>query len=50
MPTECALCNEEREEGSEHKMTSNPEEEPIWVCTDCEKKLLRAVDDEVSGG
>ena len=50
MPTECAICNEQREEGSEHQVSSDPNEPPVWVCTDCEKQLLRGVDDEVSGG
>ena len=50
MPTECGICNEERKEGSEHQVSSDPNEPPVWVCTDCEKKLLLGVDDEVSGG
>jgi|TARA_B100001964_G_scaffold244156_1_gene324511 hypothetical protein len=50
MPTECAICNEQREEGSEHQISSNPNDPPVWVCSDCQKRLLRAVDDEVSGG
>ena len=50
MPTECAICNQEREEGREHAVGPDPKEPPVWVCSDCEKQLLRAVDDDVSGG
>ena len=50
MPTECALCSEEKDEGVELAMDPERPEETVWVCTDCEKRLLRAVDDEVSGG
>lgn len=45
----CGICRQLRDEGADLDVSS--EQEPVWVCTDCQQKLLRAVNDEtVKGG
>jgi len=45
----CGMCRELRDEGS--ALAVSPDQDPMWVCTDCQQKLLRRVNDEtVKGG
>lgn len=45
----CGVCRELRDEGK--NLEVSPDQEPVWVCTDCQQKLLRGVNDEtVEGG
>ena len=48
---DCALCGQERVEGSSLRVGDTDEVEALWVCADCQRKLTRQVDDEgVQGG
>jgi hypothetical protein len=48
--THCEVCGRPRASGS--LLAANPAspDRALWVCTDCQRKLARRVDDEVPGG
>lgn len=47
----CALCGEGRVKGGLLRVADTDAEEALWVCRDCQHKLMRRIDDEgVQGG
>ena len=48
---ECALCGQDRVQGSVLRVEDTDDSEGMWVCRDCQHKLVRQIDDEgVQGG
>ena len=49
-PRTCTVCGHSRTQGSLLRVEGG-ETEAMWVCADCQQKLVRRVDDEgVKGG
>ena len=47
----CALCGEGRVQGSLLRVADTDETEALWVCRNCQHKLMCRIDDEgVQGG
>ncbi len=47
----CALCDQPRADGCLLHMGNTDEAEVLWVCANCQHKLIRRIDDEgVLGG
>jgi len=47
----CALCGQTRTHGGLLRAGDTDKAETMWVCEDCQHKLIRRVDDEgVKGG
>ena len=48
---DCALCGQPRTHGTLLQVADANEAEAMWVCEDCQNKLIRRIDDEgVLGG